>query len=394
MNKSKASKAGGPGLLIAAAFIGPGTVTVCSLAGANQGFGLLWVMVISVIVTIFLQEMASRLGIITQLDLATLIRKEIGNPTLKLLMIGLVFCSIVIGNAAYEAGNISGAILGLDTFGKLPFPALILGSIAGLLLWSGSYKIIERVLIVLVGLMSISFITTAILTKPDIGDLCSGLIPSFNADSLLILGLIGTTIVPYNLFLHASLAKAKWGEENLGTSRKDTIRSIGIGGLVSVCIIISAAGIQSSTPIQSAVDLAESLAPIYGSSAKYLLSLGLFAAGITSAVTAPLAAAFVAQGCFKWEQGLKNWRFRSVWMSILLIGMVCSSIGFKPIEIIQFAQVTNGLLLPVISALLIWLCARPGLLGKYHNRPFITILGLIVVGVTLALGIKSIWSVF
>ncbi|MEQ8473661.1 MAG: Nramp family divalent metal transporter [Marinoscillum sp.] len=394
MVKSKAKRFGGPGLLIAAAFIGPGTVTVCSLAGANHQFDLLWVMVISVVVTIFLQEMASRLGIVTRLDLASLIRREVGKPILRILVIGLVFCSIVIGNAAYEAGNISGAILGLDTFGNIPYATVILGIIAGLLLWSGSYKIIERVLIGLVGLMSVSFVVTAILTRPDIGALFKGLVPSFDTNSLIILGLVGTTIVPYNLFLHAALAKTQWSDSEVKDSRNDTIRSISIGGLVSVCIIISAAGISSGTSITSAIDLAESLEPVYGPAAKYLLSLGLFSAGITSAVTAPLAAAFVAQGCFNWKSSLTSWRFRLVWMSILIIGVVFSSIGFKPIEIIKFAQVTNGLLLPIIAGLLLWLCSRPGMLGVHRNHPYQTLLGLLIVIVALLLGIKSIWSIF
>jgi NRAMP (natural resistance-associated macrophage protein)-like metal ion transporter len=100
----------GPGPLVAAAFIGPGTVTVCTLAGVNFGFSLLWAMVLSILATVILQEMAARLGIVSQKGLSEVIRSQISNPLLRTMAIILILSAIVIGNAAYEAGNISGSI--------------------------------------------------------------------------------------------------------------------------------------------------------------------------------------------------------------------------------------------------------------------------------------------
>ena len=112
----------GPGPLVAAAFIGPGTVTLCTMAGVNFGYALLWAMGLSVVATIILQEMSARLGIIAQKGLADVIRSEINNPVLKYVSIVLILSAIVIGNAAYEAGNISGGVLGLEAvFGNLDF---------------------------------------------------------------------------------------------------------------------------------------------------------------------------------------------------------------------------------------------------------------------------------
>ncbi|MBD10827.1 MAG: manganese transporter, partial [Flavobacteriaceae bacterium] len=105
----------GPGPLVAAAFIGPGTVTVCTLAGVNFGYALLWAMVLSVFATIVLQEMAARLGIIAQKGLSQVIREEVKSPVLRGFSVVLVLSAIVVGNAAYEAGNISGGALGLET---------------------------------------------------------------------------------------------------------------------------------------------------------------------------------------------------------------------------------------------------------------------------------------
>ena len=105
----------GTGPLVAAAFIGPGTVTVCTLAGVGFGYALLWAMLLSIIATVVLQEMAARLGIISQKGLSEVIRSEIKNPIFKTLAVILILSAIVIGNAAYEAGNISGGVLGLET---------------------------------------------------------------------------------------------------------------------------------------------------------------------------------------------------------------------------------------------------------------------------------------
>ena len=399
-------KNSGPGTLVAAAFIGPGTVTLCTLAGVNFGFHLLWAMVLSIVATIVLQEMASRLGIISQKGLSEVIRAEIKHPIINKLILLLILSAIVVGNASYEAGNISGGILGLETItGELRIAlgnyslnilSFVVGIIAFILLYIGNYKFLERVLVMLVVIMSISFLITAFLTKPAISDILKGAItPSFPEGSLLtILGLVGTTVVPYNLFLHASLVKEKWNNPNdLKAVRKDTIISIALGGLVSMAIIISASSIGLGE-ISSAADLAKSLAPLYGDFASYFLGIGLFAAGITSAITAPLAAAYVARGCFGWESGLKSKQFRTVWFLILSLGVVFSSLGLKPIEIIKFAQVANGILLPVVAGILLWMVNKKVVLGKYVNSKFQNILGFIILIVTIFLGLRGLDKVF
>ena len=327
----------GPGPLVAAAFIGPGTVTLCSIAGVDFGFSLLWTLVLSIIATIVLQEMSARLGIISNKGLSQVIREEIKNPNFRNVVITLILSSIVIGNAAYEAGNISGGVLGLEAvFGEktlnilninINFYSIILGLIAFALLYAGNYKILERSLIFLVIIMSLSFIITAIITKPDIIDLLKGLfIPKFPKGSILIIiGLIGTTVVPYNLFLHASLVKERWkNKSDLKFARNDTIISIILGGIVSMCIIISSASLNIEN-INNAADLAKGIEPLYGVYSKYILAVGLFSAGITSAITAPLAASFVAAGCLGWSLNMKGLKFRSVWMFILLAGVISSS---------------------------------------------------------------------
>lgn len=160
-----------------------------------------------------------------------------------------------------------------------------------------------------------------------------------------------------------------------------------------MAIIISAAG-SDVEKLENAADLARGLGPLYGAASTYFLSLGLFAAGITSAVTAPLAAAYAVRGIFGWEKDMKSARFRLVWMGILLLGVLFASLDFKPIEIIKFAQVANGILLPVISGFLLWVMNSRKVLGTYVNNRFQNFMGFLIFGVTLFLGLKSIWSVF
>jgi manganese transport protein len=395
----------GPGTLVAAAFIGPGTVTLCTLAGVNFGFNLLWAMLFSIIATIVLQEMAARLGIISQKGLSEVIREEIKSPLLKQGITLLMLSAVVVGNASYEAGNISGGILGLESvLGKysiaigtisINLMSLLIGFIAFTLLYIGNYKFLEKALISLVLLMSISFIATAILTRPNLLEVLNGMfVPRFPEKSILtIIGLVGTTVVPYNLFLHASLVKERWHKkEDVCLARKDTIISIILGGLVSMAIIISAAAIQT-TDIVNAADLAKGLAPLFGDFATYFMALGLFAAGITSAITAPLAAAYVAKGCLGWSGGLKSKKFRSVWFAILFLGVLFSSIGIKPIEIIKFAQIANGMLLPIIAGILLWIVNKKSVLGNFVNTKTQNILGILILVIAIFLGVKGILKV-
>ncbi|WP_298511971.1 Nramp family divalent metal transporter [uncultured Kordia sp.] len=388
----------GPGTLVAAAFIGPGTVTLCTKAGVQFGYGLLWAMLLSIIATIVLQEMAARTGIITQKGLAEVIKEQITSPLLRNLAVFLILGAIVVGNAAYEAGNISGASLGMRVFGEeyaVLYPILI-GVIAFAVLFIGNYKVLERSLVTLVLLMSISFLITAILTKPDlIGMLQGTFVPKIPEDSIIIvIGLIGTTVVPYNLFLHASLVKEKWKtKEDLSVARKDTMISIVLGGIVSMAIIVAATSITGGN-IDNAFDLAKGLEPLYGEYAKYLLGIGLFAAGITSAITAPLAAAYVAKSCFGWNASLKDTRFRIVWGIILVLGVVFSSLNFSSVEVITFAQVTNALLLPIIAIFLVWVVNKSNVLGSYKNTLFQNILAICIILIAIILGIKGIYTVF
>ena len=387
----------GPGVLIAAAFIGPGTVTLCTIAGASYGYSLLWALLLSIIATIVLQEMALRVGLITNKGLAEVIRVSIKNKFINRFLILLILCSILIGNATYEAGNITGASLGIMAIigsETLNYTPLLIGFIAFIILYIGDYKVLERSLIFLVITMSVSFMITAIMTKPDLFSLLDGLfMPKINSESLLVvLGLIGTTVVPYNLFLHSSLVKEKWNDiSKLKTARIESFISIIIGGIVSMAIIITAASVSYDN-VKSVMDLAKGLEPLYGKFAIYFLGIGLFASGITSSITAPLAAAYVAKSCFGWSGSLKSFNFRIVWFFVLLIGVIVSLLKLNPIEVIKFAQFSNSLLLPIVAILLFWLINNKTIFKNSYSYKLQNILVIVIILITIILGAKGIIS--
>ena len=396
----------GPGPLIAAAFIGPGTVTLCTLAGVKFGMSLLWTLLIAVLASITLQSMAVKIGIIGKKSITEALKDEISNPVIKYIIITLIFMTILIGNTAYEAGNISGAVMGLETlFGQIKIDfkdfslnihAIIIGLLAGALLWIGKYRIIERCLIGLVIIMSIAFLFTAIATRPSLLSILSGLL-SFKAPAgslLTIIGLVGTTIVPYNLFLHAELVKEKWNDKgDLKFALKDLIIALGLGGLISLSIVITASSIKA-TDINTVGDLALGLESVFGTFSRHFLAIGLFAAGITSTITAPLAAAYVVCGCFGLSTNLQSNYFKFIWLSIILFGVFFSATGLKLITIIQFAQITNGVLLPIMVGLLLWMVNKSSLLGNFKNNNSQNAIGFIIILVSLFLSLRTLFLIF
>ena len=393
----------GPGVLVTAAFIGPGTVTTASIAGAQFGFALLWALAFSVLATIVLQEMAARLALVTRQGLSQALRSAYRDSWLGSASVILVIAAVGIGNAAYQTGNITGAALGLQSISgiDLGWWALLVGALAGVLLATGAYALIEKLLIALVLLMSLVFLLTLAMVRPSIGAMLDGLLlPTLPAGSLLtVMALIGTTVVPYNLFLHASAVQEKWPPAlskltALRESRLDTCVAIGLGGLITLAIMsTSAAAFFGDDRAFSAATMAQQLEPLLGPAARYFFAAGLFAAGLSSAVTAPLAAAYAVCGVLGWPRDLRGGRFRAVWVAVLVCGTVFSAIGIKPLAAILFAQAANGFLLPFCAVFLLLIMNRRDILGAYTNKTPANTLGVAVVLVTVALGIIKIQQV-
>jgi manganese transport protein len=243
--------------------------------------------------------------------------------------------------------------------------------------------------------MSLSFLVALGVTRPDIGALFAGLVPTLPDGSLLTaMALIGTTVVPYNLFLHAASVRNRWtGPDGLEEASTESAISIGLGGLVSIAILATAAAalFGSNAVITDAVGMAKQIEPLYGELARQALGLGLLGAGLTSALTAPMATGYIVRELWPGvDEAASARRQRWTMVSIAAIGTLVASAGIKPVQIIMLAQVANGLLLPLVAAFLVWVVQSPKLMGKYAISGLHRILAWGILAICLGLGIRLI----
>ncbi|MCT1462836.1 Nramp family divalent metal transporter [Corynebacterium sanguinis] len=394
----------GPGLLIAASFIGPGTVTTATVTGASYGYALVWAIVFSIVATIILQEMSVRLGLAARLSTGEALRQTFSSQIIKWLMIILVVSAIGIGGAAYAGGDTTGTALALASVTGWSQVLLSVGVAAVVLalLLSGSYAFLEKVMTVLVGILALTFLVTAISVGPDLGAMLrSTFMPSVPDGAVLsAVALIGTTVVPYNVFLHSNLVQEKWGDEPrdpaLKKARIDNVVSISLGGLITLAIVATAAAVMFAQGLEatSAADLAEPLRPMLGDAAPWLLAIGLFAAGMTSAVAGPMGAAYAICGVMGWPTDMKSQRFRAIVVVVVLCGAAIAISGFNPIQVIILAQAANGILLPVIAFFLLITMNNKRLLGEHANSLVGNIVGGLIFLITLVLGGLSLADLF
>ncbi|MCD8860508.1 Nramp family divalent metal transporter [Mammaliicoccus sciuri] len=385
----------GPGMIITASFVGPGTVTTMTQGGAGFGYSLLWAVVFSIIATIALQEMVARLALVTNEGLGEAIRDIFNHKLLKLITVWFSMIAVAVGCAAYISGDLLGTSLGASYLLGIPenYIAPVIGIVILLIGLSGSYGLIEKVMTVLVLIMGVIFITTVIVIQPDFGAVLKGaFIPSIPNGSLLtIIALIGTTVVPYNFFIHASSIHERFnGIKDLRIVRIDTIVAIGLGGLISAAILITAGTLIHGKEVTSLVELSEPLKPVLGDFAPIFMSVGLFSAGLSSAIASPMGAAATISSCLRWKGGVKSKKYRLVFAIVIFIGIITSSLGFEPLEVLLIAQALNGTILPLIAILIFVILNKKNMMGKFANGIVLNIIGIFVVLVVSFLGVYSL----
>jgi manganese transport protein len=377
--------------IIPAAFIGPGTVTTAASAGAKHGYTLLWALAFSTLATVVLQEASARVTVTSGRNLGEAIRDRFGGGARGVLVLGLVLGAIVLGNAAFEAGNVLGASAGasLGTGISPMLIPLLIGAVSAGILWIGTPKTVATLLSITVGVMGIAFLVTAFLLEPPAGEVARGsLLPSFPPGSgLLVLGLIGTTVVPYNLFLGSGIAAG----QTLKEMRFGITVAVVLGGLISMGIVVVGAGVTGEFSYEA---VAATVSGRLGAWAGPLFAWGLFAAGLSSAITAPLAAAITARSLF--GDGSERWgdrsaRFRAVWLGVLVVGVGFGVAGVRPIPAILLAQALNGVVLPFAAVFLLLVVNDRGLMGERGlNGPLSNLLMGATVAVTLLLGVAGV----
>lgn len=390
----------GPGFFIVGSFIGPGTVTSSTRAGANYGFQLLWCVVFSVIAVIVMQGMAARLGVVTQKGLAeNLVDDFADRPALRNLICGIVAVAITIGGFAYMSGDLTGTALGISALTgvstKIVAPIWGVCILVLLTIASDAVKYLEKLLAVCVILMAVIFLITMVIVKPDMGALLAGCIPSIpeNGGLMTCLALIGTTVVPYNMFLHASSAMRTWhSSAELPLCRFGTNIPMIIGGVVTGAILVTSATVMMGMPVRNAMDMAVQLEPTLGAFAQPFMAVGLVAAGVSSAVCTPIGVSYVLAGLFGWKTNRSDKRYFATNTAVLLTGIIIAGIGYNPIELIMAAQAVNGVVLPVVTGVTLYLTCRHKVMGPYVNGKMEAFLGFCIFIISLILGVSSIFS--
>lgn len=373
--------------VISAAFIGPGTITTSVTAGASFGLQLLWAVTLGMLGCLVLQETAARIVIGSSLNLKEAAARASGKKGVNLVIFtGLV---IILGCAAYEAGNILGAVSGLNilTGTDTRLLTLMVGLAVSAILWFNKRHLISAIMTFLVALMGVAFIALAFQQDFSLGELIvSASVPQIPAGSaLLVLGLVGTTIVPYNIFLGSGISRDK----TLAEMRIGLTVSVLTGGLITGAIVVAGTAVNS---FSSFPELAGLLERKMGNVGSWALAVGLFAAGFSSSVTAPYAASLVAATIFGWDE---PGRLRWVWGLVLITGLIFGLSGIKPIPVILTVQALNGLILPLLVALLTILVNHPKVLpAALRPSLYYTIVLLMVFGSITVIGLNQVEKTF
>lgn len=393
-------KALGPGMLIVGSFIGPGTITSSTRAGATYGYQLLWCVLFSVLAVIIMQGMAARLGIVTQTGLSENLIEDLKEiPVLKNIMVILVSAAIILGGIAYMSGDLTGTAIGISALTGIP--SRVIAPIWGICILfisnhNNAIKWLEKLLTVCVSIMAVIFVITMFIVRPDFTEILKGLIPSAESNSIMTcVALIGTTVVPYNLFIHATSARQTWKDpDQIPLAQFDVTFSMIVGGIITGAVMVTAGTVVRGMEISSAVDMAQQLEPLLGNLSVPFLAVGLVAAGISSAVITPLGVSYVLAGLFGWQLDKKDKRYFATNVLILLFGIVGAATGFNPITIIMAAQAVNGIFLPVSVFVLLYLASREKVMGEYKNNMIQKVLGIGVFLISLTIGVSSIMSLF
>lgn len=388
----------GPGLITASADNDASGIATYSMAGSRYGYNFLWLLVAVTFGEAIVQEMAARMGVVTGKGMADLIREKFGVKITVFAMICLLVANMGTTISQF-AGIAAGAeLIGLSRYIVIPIIALILT----LLIMRGSYKGVEKVLIVLC-MASLSYVITAVILKPDWNEILrASFIPkieSFQGDYLMaLLATIGTTITPWGIFyMQATIVDKGVKVEEYPMTKIDVVLGAVWGNIISAFVIITTAATlyKSGIFVEEAEQAALALAPLAGDWAKLLFSIGFIGASILAAMVLPLSTVYPIAEAFGWERGLNNKRkdapiFYGLLGAVIIISALIVLIPGLPLfKLMWTTQAINAILLPVILILLMKLANNKELLGNYVNKKwqnyFSYSLMIIIGGATIVL---------
>ena len=369
-------KAMGPGAIMSAAIIEPGTVTTASQQGALYGFTSLWILLVACVIAYFFQEPAMRISIGCKESVMVGVREHLSPGVAKFLWI-----VIFVGSIAFQAGNLSGASMALEYFvpgtSNLMW-AVVMSLLAFIIVMLNRYKVIENVNQVLILMMVFAFVLTAFTSGPDIGDLVtegfSFKIPGGNA--VLAVSLLATTVTPnlvlgYSAFLRKKYADSQTPARDIKLAKADLGLNMFVTFLITGSIIVCSATVIHPTgkEITSAADMATQLVPLLGRFAGILFSIGLWAAAISSVLYHVSIHNTLFPTAFHVDEDPKAKHNLAVVAAVVLIPVILIAfLGQSPVQLIIAAQALNGIALPMVCVICWILCNKKDLLGTYANN--------------------------
>lgn len=386
----------GPGLLVTVGFIDPGNWASNFAAGSEYGYALLWVVTLSTIMLIALQHNVAHLGIVTGLCLSEAAVKYtpswVGRP---------IVASAVLASVSTSLAEILGGAIALQMlFGiSIPAGALLVTMTVLILLFTNSYKKIERAVIGFVSVIGLSFIYELFLVHIDWGEAArSAVVPSVPHGSLLIImSVLGAVVMPHNLFLHSEVIQSREinlkGDDRIRHMLKyefvDTLFSMLVGWAINSAMILLAAS-TFFTRGEHVDDLAQAnamLAPLLGNNASNIFALALLLAGISSTITSGMAAGSIFSGLFSESYNAKD--PHSIVGVVLSLGLALLIIFFigNPFKGLIISQMVLSLQLPFTVFLQVSLTSSKRVMGKYANKPWNTVFLYSLAGIVTALNI-------
>ncbi len=393
----------GPGIITANVDNDAGGITTYSVAGAQYGYGLLWMMPLVAVALIVIQEMSARLGVITGKGLADLIRESMG-VRWTAIIVGI----LLIANLANTVSEFAGVAASMEIFDiskyiSVPLAALVVW----LLIVKGSYKVVERVFLV-ASAIYLSYVASGVLANPPWGDVArEAVTPSFRFEAgyvTIFITVIGTTIAPWMQFYQqASIADKGLKPSDYAYERVDVVVGAIFAIFVAVFITIACAATLNKYGIQieTAKDAALALGPLAGQHASTLFALGLLNASVFSAAILPLSTAYVICEAFGWESAVsRSWTEAPVFFAIFTVIVILGAgIILLPIpsliEAMLASQTLNGVLLPLVLVVMLRLINDKRIMGDYVNGLAFNILSWATVIILIVLtGILVITSTF
>jgi manganese transport protein len=393
----------GPGLLVTVGFIDPGNWASNFAAGSEYGYALLWVVTLSTIMLIALQHNVAHLGIVTGLCLSEAAVKYtprwVGRP---------IVVSAILASISTSLAEILGAAIALQMLLGIPIPAgaLLVTSVVLILLFTNSYRKIERAVIGFVSVIGLSFIYELFLVDIDWGEAVrAAVVPSVPQGSLLIImSVLGAVVMPHNLFLHSEVIQSREfhlkGDEQIRHALKyefaDTLFSMLVGWAINSAMILLAAS-TFFVRNEHVEDLAQAnamLAPLLGNNASNIFALALLLAGISSTITSGMAAGSIFSGLFGESYNAKD--PHSATGVVLSLGAALIVIFFigDPFKGLIISQTVLSLQLPFTVFLQVSLTSSKRIMGKYANRPlnaaFLYCLAIIVTGLNIWLVVTEL----